>query len=83
MMRTTLSLDDDVAVTLERLRRSRGVSLKHLVNDALRRGLKELAKQRKPRTLIATRAVDLGRLRLAGIDNISEAFAIAEGESFN
>jgi hypothetical protein len=34
-MRTTLTLDDDVAVQLERLRRARDANLKDLVNEAL------------------------------------------------
>ena len=38
-MRTTLTLDDDVAAILERLRKSRDATLKNLVNEALRRGL--------------------------------------------
>ena len=37
-MRMTLTLDDDVSVQLERLRRTRAGSLKNLVNEALRRG---------------------------------------------
>ena len=82
MMRTTLSLDDDVAATLERLRRSRRISLKRLVNEALRRGLDDMGRRRKPREAVRTRAVTLGRVQIAGIDNIGEALAIAEGESF-
>jgi len=42
-MRTTLTLDDDVAAALERLRRTRNASLKDLVNEALRRGLDNIA----------------------------------------
>ena len=82
MMRTTLSLDDDVAATLERLRRSRRISLKRLVNEALRRGLDDMGRPRRPRQAVRTRAVALGRVRIAGIDNVGEALAIAEGESF-
>jgi hypothetical protein len=82
MMRTTLTLDDDVAAVLERLRRSRRISLKRLINDALRRGLDDMGRRRRPRDLVRTRAVSLGRVRIAGIDNIGEALAIAEGESF-
>ncbi len=82
MMRTTLTLDDDVAATLERLRRNRRISLKHLVNDALRRGLNDIGRRRKPREYVRTRAVALGRVRIASIDNIDEALAIVEGESF-
>jgi hypothetical protein len=41
-MRTTLTLDDDVAAALEQLRKSRNVSLKDLINEALRQGLKSV-----------------------------------------
>ncbi len=81
MMRTTLTLDDDVAATLERLRRSRRISLKHLVNEALRRGLDDMGRRRKTRESLRTRAVALGRVRLATIDNNGEALALVEGES--
>ena len=82
MMRTTLTLDDDVAATLERLRRNRRISLKHLVNEALRRGLNDMGRRRRPRQHVRTRAVALGRVRVASIDNIGEALAIAENENF-
>ena len=42
-MRTTLTIDDDVAAGLERLRKSQDISLKRLINEALRRGLREIA----------------------------------------
>ena len=80
MMRTTLTLDDDVAATLDRLRRSRRVGLKQLINEALRRGLKEMGKRRRPGEPVRTEAVALGRL--PSIDNISEALAVVEGKSF-
>jgi ribbon-helix-helix CopG family protein len=35
-MRTTLTIDDDVAAQLERLRRERDVTLKDIINEALR-----------------------------------------------
>jgi Ribbon-helix-helix protein, copG family len=81
-MRTTLTLDDDVAVALERLRRAGNASLKDLVNDALRRGLSDLTTRPKQREPFQTQSVSLGRLRLPSIDNISESLAVAEGESF-
>jgi hypothetical protein len=37
-----LTIDDDVAALLERLRRSGDASLKDLVNKGLRRGLREI-----------------------------------------
>ena len=82
MMRTTLTLDDDVAATLERFRRTHRIGLKQLINEALRRGLKEMGRQRGPRKPARTKAVALGRLRVASIDNIGETLAIVEGESF-
>lgn len=82
MMRTTLTLDDDVAATLDRLCRSRRVGLKQLINEALRRGLKEMGKRRRPGESVRTEAIALGRLLVASIDNVSEALAIVEGESF-
>jgi Ribbon-helix-helix protein, copG family len=81
-MRTTLTLDDDVAAALERLRRARDASLKDIVNDALRRGLSDLATRPKQREPFQTQSVALGRLRLASIDNIRESLAAAEGEAF-
>jgi hypothetical protein len=38
-MRTTITLDDDVAARLERLQRERGISFKEAVNATLRLGL--------------------------------------------
>jgi ribbon-helix-helix CopG family protein len=76
-----LTLEDDVAAALERLRRTRNVSLKDLINEALRRGLKDMSNQSKRRERLRTRSVALGRLRIAGVDNIGEALAIAEGEA--
>jgi hypothetical protein len=77
-MRTTLILDDDVAAVLERLRKSRDASLKNLVNEALRRGLEDMSR----RDCLRTRSVALGQLRIAGLDDIGEALAIAEGEAY-
>jgi Ribbon-helix-helix protein, copG family len=81
-MRTTLTIDDDVAALLERLRRNRDLSLRELVNDALRRGLREMAAKPRKREPFRTRSVDLGALRIASIDNVAEALAVAEGEAF-
>lgn len=81
-MRTTLTLDDDVAAALERVRKTRDASLKDLVNEALRRGLREMGARAKRRELFRTQTVALGRLQIGGIDNVADALAVAEGESF-
>jgi hypothetical protein len=81
-MRTTLTLDDDVSAALERLRKARDATLKDLVNEALRRGLKEMNARPKRSQRFRTESVDLGRLRIYTIDNIAEVLATTEGEAF-
>ena len=80
-MRTTLTLEDDVAAALERLRRTRNASFKDLINEALRRGLKDMSNRTKRRERLRTRSVGRGQLRIAGVDNIGEALAVAQGEA--
>ena len=81
-MRTTLTIDDDVAATLEQLRRSRDASLKDLVNEALRRGLRDMGTRPKRREPFRTRSVDAGALLIPNIDNVAEVLAVVEGEAF-
>jgi len=47
-MRTTLTLDDDVAAALERRRAERGTGLRREVNDLLRAGLAAAGRARPP-----------------------------------
>ena len=82
-MRTTLTLDKDVAVTLERLRKARKASLNKIVNEALRQGLPRMAAPpAAPRRPFRTRTLSLGRCLVGNIDNVAEVLAIAEGERF-
>ena len=81
-MRTTLTIDDDVAALLERIRSSRKQSFKSLVNEALRQGLKEMATPSKPGKPYKTPTVSLGRCLVGSLDDISEVLAVAEGEDF-
>lgn len=81
-MRTTLTIDDDVAVELHRLRRARDASLKALVNDALRLGLRDIAAAPKRNKPFRTQALESGGLLVASIDNIAELLAEVEGEAF-
>jgi hypothetical protein len=81
-MRTTLTLDDDVAKQIERLREEREVSFKELVNEALREALAARAGDRPPREPFHTTPVSLGRCLVGDLDDVSEALAIAEGEAY-
>jgi hypothetical protein len=81
-MRTTLTLEKDVAVMIERLRKTRRQSMKHIVNEALREGLKHLVAPPRKRGSFHTGSVDLGRCLLSNVDNVAEVLAVAESESF-
>lgn len=81
-MRTTLSLDDDVAVLLEKVRKAKGLSYKQIVNRALRMGLRELTTPDRKRRRFRTQSADLGRCLIGNLDDVTQALAIAEGEAF-
>jgi hypothetical protein len=71
--RTTLSLDDDVAARLARLRRERDSNLKDLVNDMLRRGMDSIEAPPKPRKPFRTKTYDMGvldRRRLRALSRV-------------
>lgn len=79
-MRTTLTIDADVAVRLERLRRS-GRPLEEIVNEALRAGLDALERpSRRARTSCAT-PVDLGDVLMPS-DDISEVLDVLDAEEW-
>lgn len=79
-MRTTLTLDDDVAVRLEQERRKRRTSFKAAVNDVLRAGLDALHAPRRSRQPFHTKGFDLGPSLIGSLDNVEEVLSRAEGE---
>jgi 16S rRNA U516 pseudouridylate synthase RsuA-like enzyme len=79
-MRITLTIDDDVAAAIRRLRRLRKASLKVIVNEALRRSIRDMTRKR-PRAVFRTRSVRLGSLLIPNLDNIGEVLASAEEET--
>jgi hypothetical protein len=81
-MRTTITLDDDVAILLKRAQRASKQSFKEVVNAALRAGLAQLERPAKPRLPYAVRPLAVGRSLLGNIDDVAEALAVAEGEAF-
>ncbi len=82
-MRTTITLDDDLAIRLEQHRSQHGESFKQALNEAIRAGLNQIENSAEaPREVRRTKPLALGR-RLAGrIDDIGEVLAIAEGEDY-
>jgi hypothetical protein len=81
-MRTTLTLHPDVAALLEHVRRARDATLKEVVNEGLRRGLKLMMQSGPERTACHTEAASLGSCLIGDLDNVTEALAVAEGEAF-
>ena len=79
-MRTTLTLDPDVARSLERIRKQRGVSLKQAVNEALRKGLTAGKRTPARRKRFVTRTVDHGRPLLGSLDDIAAVLAHLDEE---
>jgi hypothetical protein len=53
-------LDPDVSVALEAVRWRQRLSMKQVVNDALRRGRRAMAEGGKSRSMFVTGSVDLG-----------------------
>jgi hypothetical protein len=81
-MRTTLTLDDDVAALLRRILSRRKASLKLIVNEALREGLRQMSERPKPSTTYRTPAVSLGKCLVGNVDDVAEVLAVAEGDAF-
>ena len=81
-MRITLTLDDDVAALLTRLLRRRRMSLKKLVNEALRRGLRQLDVWPRSPKPFRIEPFEGTRCLLDNVDNIGEVLAFAEGEDY-
>lgn len=77
-MRTTLTLDEDVAALLERVRKVRKARLKDTVNEALRQGLRQMAAPPKRRRPYCTPSTDLGPSLIGSLDNIGQVLEIAE-----
>ena len=78
-MRTTLTLDPDVAAKAKKGAAKLHRPLKEIINAALRIGLDEVLKPKTPQPY-QTKPRPLGLRRGFSYDNISELIASAEGE---
>jgi Ribbon-helix-helix protein, copG family len=78
-VRTTLTLDDDVAAKLRSQARRSGRPFREVVNEALRRGL-VASSPRLDRSPYVVKARDLGALRPGlTLDNVGELLEQVEG----
>lgn len=78
-MRTTLTLDEDVATKLKTEAQRSGRSFRDVVNEALRRGLAERRVGARRQAFRVT-ARDLGNLRPGiSLDNVADLIEQVEG----
>ena len=79
-MRTTLTLDDDVAAKLKAAVKSERRPFRAIVNDALRAGLRALHQRPRSRARFRTSGFDLGVSLVGSLDNVEDVLARVEGE---
>jgi hypothetical protein len=82
-VRTTVTLEPDVAAALRKLQRRTGSGQKALINEALRRGLRELGSAPPARAEVhRTEPFDPGPPAITGVHSVYDLLAFAEGEDF-
>lgn len=74
-----MTLDDDVAAMLNRLRSESPVGFKKVVNDLLRAGLKQSLEPRPPVSRYRTPAFDAGRCLIGSVADIQHVLSEIEG----
>jgi hypothetical protein len=79
-VRTTITLEKDVASRIERLKKTR--PFKQLVNDALRAGLDAMERERVTKTAPYSVTPVKGLPRRTDLDNVAEVLAEVEGDGF-
>ncbi len=76
-MRTTVTLADDVAAELQRLRRERSIGVSEALNEMARAGM---ARKKKPRKKFVQRTYPVG-LKI-DVTNIGEVLELLEGPEY-
>lgn len=76
-LRTTLTLDPEVASLLQRILRKKQISAKELINRALHRGLLEWDKKVQV-TPVQTEPYDAGRLFVPDLSNVGEVLSLLD-----
>lgn len=72
-----------MARRIGRLRKERDLSLRDVVNEALRAGLSQLESPKRARKSHATKAVSLGGCLIGPLDDVAEALSVAEGDGLS
>jgi hypothetical protein len=74
-MRTTVTLADDVAVAVERMRQERSLGLSEALNELARAGM---VRKKEPHKKFVQRTHNLGRTYI-DVTNVAQAIELAEG----
>jgi metal-responsive CopG/Arc/MetJ family transcriptional regulator len=77
-MRTTVTLADDVAAELDRLRRERSIGVSEALNELARAGM---VRRKEPRKKFVQHTHSLGGT-LIDYTNVAEALELAEGADY-
>jgi hypothetical protein len=80
-MRTTLTIDPDIAVKAKKAVQITGMPFKSLINQALRIGIDSVLAPKKSRPY-RTKGRAMGLRKGLSYDNTQELLALAEGEDF-
>lgn len=80
-MRTTLTIDPDIAVQAKKAVQITGMPFKSVINQALRIGIHAVLSPKKSRKY-RTQGRAMGLRKGLSYDNIQELLAVAEGEDF-
>lgn len=81
-MRTTLTLDDDLAVALRCRADATGAAWKDVVNEAIREGIAQLERAPDTRPRYRIRTSDPGPPAVSGLHSVHDMLAYAEGEDY-
>jgi metal-responsive CopG/Arc/MetJ family transcriptional regulator len=77
-MRTTVTLADDVAAELDRMRRERSMGMSEALNELARAGM---ARKKEPRKKFVQRTHAMGKEKI-DVTNVAEALEQAEGPNY-
>jgi metal-responsive CopG/Arc/MetJ family transcriptional regulator len=76
-MRTTVTLTDDVAAELDRMRRERSIGVSEALNELARAGM---VRKKEPRKKFVQRTHSVGIM--IDVTNVAEALELAEGPDY-
>lgn len=82
-MRTTLTLEDDVAAMIQQRLKEQDIGLKALINTLLRDAFAQQKDGRRIRSQpFAVQPFNTGKCLVGDVESVAETLALIEGDSF-